>query len=83
MQIVSVRSFDTYRRDSALEVDGWLDQILDNDILIIFTSDEASAKLNHSTRVVLNGLGSGKIQDLTFRAQWFLITQKGTKGRYL
>jgi len=75
-----VRNFDTYSVDSAGDMDRWLDQMMPNDILLIFTADEASSKLNHTTRQILNSLGSGKIQDITFRAQWFMITQKKGRG---
>lgn len=79
--VVSVRNFDTYRYDKSDEIKTWLDGLLNNDILIIFTSDEASVNLSGTVKKMFNDLGSGKIQDLQYRSQWYMITQKGTKGK--
>lgn len=79
-EVVSVRNFDTYLFNKSEEIAEWINGIFDGDIIIIFTYDEASTQLGGETRTLFNKLGSGKIQNLQFRSQWYMITQKGTKG---
>lgn len=50
------------------------------DVVIFFTFDEASKKLTKNTRNILYNMGSGKIQDLWYRCQWYMVTQKGIQG---
>ncbi|XP_075219830.1 protein O-linked-mannose beta-1,2-N-acetylglucosaminyltransferase 1-like isoform X2 [Lycorma delicatula] len=80
LNIVSVQNFDLYSQNSStLEV--WLvNQVHENDIIIAFTFDEASKELSKKAKTTLYKLGSGKIQDLQFRSQWYMISQKGIKG---
>lgn len=79
-EIISVRNFDTYRLNKTTEIVLWLGELIDNDILIIFTSGESSMKLTNEVLRLLNNLGSGLVQNLRYRSQWFMITQKGTRG---
>ncbi|XP_054257829.1 protein O-linked-mannose beta-1,2-N-acetylglucosaminyltransferase 1-like [Macrosteles quadrilineatus] len=79
-QVIAVHNFDLYSQNStSLEL--WLaNQVLDNDIIIVFTFDEASKELSRKAKLSLYRLGSGKIQDLQFRSQWYMISQKGING---
>uniref|UniRef100_A0A1B6KQP2 Alpha-1,3-mannosyl-glycoprotein 2-beta-N-acetylglucosaminyltransferase n=1 Tax=Graphocephala atropunctata TaxID=36148 RepID=A0A1B6KQP2_9HEMI len=79
-QVVAVHNFDLYSQNStSLEL--WLaKQVMDNDIIIVFTFDEASKELSRKAKMSLYRLGSGKIQDLQFRSQWYMISQKGING---
>ncbi|XP_050438648.1 protein FAM3C-like [Adelges cooleyi] len=78
--IVVVKNFDTYEYSSS-NMDEWLSTTMkDGYVAIFFTFDEASKKLTKSTRNVLYEIGSGKIQDLTYRCQWYMVTQKGIRG---
>ncbi|KAF6200203.1 hypothetical protein GE061_006506 [Apolygus lucorum] len=47
-----------------------------DDIVIAFTFDEASKELSKRAKQLLYQLGSGKIQDLQYRSQWYMISQK-------
>ncbi|XP_060859578.1 protein FAM3C-like [Metopolophium dirhodum] len=78
--IMDVKNFDTYEYNSS-NLDEWLDHMVKvGDVVIFFTFDEASKKLTKNTRNVLYNMGSGKIQDLWYRCQWFMVTQKGIQG---
>lgn len=79
-QVVAVQNFDLYSQNStSLEL--WLtNQVRENDIIIAFTFDEASKELSRKAKTSLYKLGSGKIQDLQFRSQWYMISQKGING---
>lgn len=79
-EVISVRNFDTYLYNKSIEISEWIDDTMNDDIIIIFTYDEASAKLGGETKAMLNELGSGKIQNLQYRSQWYMITQKGSEG---
>ncbi|XP_014248464.1 protein O-linked-mannose beta-1,2-N-acetylglucosaminyltransferase 1-like [Cimex lectularius] len=80
LQIVTLQNFDLYSQNStSLEL--WLASYLRvNDIVIVFTFDEASKELSKKAKHMLYELGSGKIQDLQYRSQWYMITQKGISG---
>ena len=78
--IISVKNFDTYKYNKSNEISSWIKGISENDIIIAFTYDEASRKLKKETIDLLNDLGSGKIQNLQFRSQWYMITQKSNDG---
>lgn len=78
--ILSVSNYDTYTKDSsALET--LLLTIRKGDIVILLTFDEPSSKLSQVTRLLLHELGSGMAQNLQHRASWYLVTQKGIKGK--
>ncbi|XP_039281076.1 uncharacterized protein LOC120350658 isoform X2 [Nilaparvata lugens] len=80
MSIVSVQNFDLYSQNSSA-LESWLDErVRERDIIIAFTFDEASKELSKKAKASLYKLGSGKIQDLQFRSQWYMISQKGIKG---
>ncbi|KAK6633881.1 hypothetical protein RUM44_004488 [Polyplax serrata] len=79
-QVLSFRNFDTYLSNKSSEILNWLDGISDGDIVVMFTHDEAASKLDGETKSLINELGSGKIQNLQYRSQWYMISQKGTKG---
>ncbi|XP_025420250.1 protein FAM3C-like [Sipha flava] len=78
--ILTVKNFDTYEYNSS-NLDEWLDHMVRvGDVVIFFTFDEASKKLTKKTRNLLYNMGSGKIQDLWYRCQWYMVTQKGIQG---
>lgn len=81
-QVLSFRNFDTYLSNKSSEILNWLDGISDGDIVVMFTHDEAASKLDGETKSLINELGSGKIQNLQYRSQWYMISQKGTKGTF-
>ncbi|VVC38805.1 Hypothetical protein CINCED_3A009263 [Cinara cedri] len=78
--ILAVNNFDTYEYNSS-NLDVWLQNMFKiGHIIIFFTFDEASKKLTKNTRNMLYKMGSGKIQDLRYRCQWYLVTQMGIQG---
>ncbi|XP_014285919.1 protein O-linked-mannose beta-1,2-N-acetylglucosaminyltransferase 1 [Halyomorpha halys] len=80
LQLVSMQTFDLYSHNSS-SLESWLTNSLqDDDIIIAFTFDEASKELSKKAKAILYDLGSGKIQDLQFRSQWYMISQKGIGG---
>lgn len=80
LQLVSMQTFDLYSHNSS-SLESWLTNSLqDGDIIIAFTFDEASKELSKKAKAILYNLGSGKIQDLQFRSQWYMISQKGITG---
>lgn len=57
-QVVAVTNFDLYSQNSS-SLEQWLtSQVLDNDIIIIFTFDEASKELSHKAKMSLYRLGN-------------------------
>ncbi|KAG0724600.1 Protein FAM3C [Chionoecetes opilio] len=80
MKAVVARRFDTYAGDST-ELERFLKQeVVDRDIVVAVTFDEASRNLSPAARNLLADLGSSQIQNLQFRGQWFMVSQKGAKG---
>ncbi|XP_046405882.1 protein O-linked-mannose beta-1,2-N-acetylglucosaminyltransferase 1-like isoform X2 [Ischnura elegans] len=79
-QVVSVQNFDTYNKDGGDFEAFLLNEVLMDDIIILFTFDEASKELDSNSKKLLYELGSGKIQNLHYRSQWYMISQKGIKG---
>ncbi|KAG8225720.1 hypothetical protein J437_LFUL008105 [Ladona fulva] len=79
-QVVSVQNFDTYNKDGGDFEAFLLNEVLVDDIIILFTFDEASKELDNNSKKLLYELGSGKIQNLHYRSQWYMISQKGIKG---
>ncbi|XP_071450523.1 protein O-linked-mannose beta-1,2-N-acetylglucosaminyltransferase 1-like [Hetaerina americana] len=79
-QVVSVQNFDTYNKDGGDFEAFLLNEVLTDDIIILFTFDEASKELDNNSKKLLYDLGSGKIQNLHYRSQWYMISQKGIKG---
>ncbi|KAK4319892.1 hypothetical protein Pmani_009198 [Petrolisthes manimaculis] len=80
MQAVHARRFDTYATDSSELELFLLREVRPGDILIALTFDEASRNLGASAKNLLAEIGSSQIQNLQFRGQWYLITQRGMKG---
>lgn len=80
MKAVAARRFDTYAVDSSdLEL-FLVREVREGDILVAVTFDEASRNLSPSARNALADLGSSQIQNLQFRGQWLMITQRGMDG---
>ncbi|CAH0776680.1 unnamed protein product [Bemisia tabaci] len=80
-EILAVHNFDTYLAPSSPTLEEWLQKMMElDDILIIFTFDEASKEFTSEAKKALFQLGSGKIQDLQYRSQWYMISQKGISG---
>lgn len=80
MKAVIARRFDTYARDSS-ELETFLRrEVREGDILLAVTFDEASRNLSPAARNILAELGSSQIQNLQFRGQWYMVTQRGMKG---
>ncbi|KAK9509119.1 hypothetical protein O3M35_006505 [Rhynocoris fuscipes] len=82
LQLVTLQTFDLYSQNSSgLEL--WLSTSLkEDDIIIAFTFDEASRELSKRAKAILYHLGSGRIQDLQYRSQWYMISQKGIDGGF-
>ncbi|KAK7081570.1 Protein fam3a [Halocaridina rubra] len=57
-----------------------LREVRNGDILIALTFDEASRNLGTMAKNLLGDLGSSQIQNLQFRGQWYMITQRGMEG---
>jgi len=55
-------------------------QLTDNDIVIMFTFDDASKKLSKLAWLLLNSIGSYSAQNINHRSSWYLITFKGLSG---
>ncbi|XP_050527553.1 uncharacterized protein LOC126897747 [Daktulosphaira vitifoliae] len=81
--VAALKNFDTYERSSS-EMDVWLEaarsSMKSGHVAIFFTFDEASKKLTKNSRNALYEMGSGRIQDLRYRCQWYMVTQKGIRG---
>lgn len=57
-QVVGVNNFDLYSQNST-SLERWLaTQVLPNDIIIVFTFDEASKELSHKAKMSLYRLGN-------------------------
>ncbi|XP_045598429.1 protein O-linked-mannose beta-1,2-N-acetylglucosaminyltransferase 1 isoform X1 [Procambarus clarkii] len=80
MKPVNARRFDTYAMDSSEMELFLLREVREGDILIAMTFDEASRNLGAMAKSLLADLGSSQIQNLQFRGQWFMISQRGMKG---
>lgn len=80
-RIKDMINFDTYAQDS-IGVNIWLNRTVDkNDLILFYTHDEASNGLNENTRrLIIKQYGSGHIQNLQYRSQWYMITRKGIDG---
>ncbi|ESP00315.1 hypothetical protein LOTGIDRAFT_173279 [Lottia gigantea] len=70
---------DTYNYDST-DLEVFLESLNKGDIVIAVVRDEASRKLSHPAKELLNKLGSGHIQNLKFRDVWYFIGQNGING---
>ncbi|UJR23354.1 hypothetical protein I4U23_026366 [Adineta vaga] len=80
-EVIRTGHFDTWQEDSTnLEI--FLENLEDNVILIAVTFDEASTNLRNFTRIVLQGIGSQKINSLAFRDSWALIHHFKTSINY-
>lgn len=80
MKAIIAKRFDTYAGDSS-HLEAFLSQeVLEGDILVAVTFDEASRNLSPAAKNLFAALGSSQIQNLQFRGQWFMITKKGMKG---
>ncbi|XP_071523625.1 protein O-linked-mannose beta-1,2-N-acetylglucosaminyltransferase 1-like isoform X1 [Panulirus ornatus] len=80
MKAVNARRFDTYAMDSSEMELFLLREVREGDILIAMTFDEASRNLGPMAKNILADLGSSQIQNLQFRGQWYMISQRGMKG---
>ncbi|XP_064091087.1 protein O-linked-mannose beta-1,2-N-acetylglucosaminyltransferase 1-like [Macrobrachium nipponense] len=80
MKAVHARRFDTYAMDSSEMELFLLREVRNGDILIAMTFDEASRNLGNMAKGLLADLGSSQIQNLQFRGQWYMISQKGMEG---
>ncbi|XP_076066967.1 protein O-linked-mannose beta-1,2-N-acetylglucosaminyltransferase 1-like isoform X2 [Oratosquilla oratoria] len=80
LKAVNARRFDTYAMDSSEMELFLLREVKDGDIVIAVTFDEASRNLGHVARTMLADLGSNQIQNLQFRGQWYMISQRGING---
>ncbi|KAK8720951.1 hypothetical protein OTU49_013005 [Cherax quadricarinatus] len=80
MKPVNARHFDTYAMDSSEMELFLMREVREGDILIAMTFDEASRNLGVMAKNLLADLGSSQIQNLQFRGQWFMISQRGMKG---
>ncbi|XP_068204894.1 protein O-linked-mannose beta-1,2-N-acetylglucosaminyltransferase 1-like [Palaemon carinicauda] len=80
MKAVHARRFDTYAMDSSEMELFLLREVRNGDILIAMTFDEASRNLGVMAKNLLADLGSSQIQNLQFRGQWYMISQKGMDG---
>ncbi|CAB0013462.1 unnamed protein product, partial [Nesidiocoris tenuis] len=76
MQLVLFQNYDLYSHNSSALETLLTYGINMNDIVIAFTFDEASKELSKRAKNLLYQLGSGKIQDLQYRSQWYMISQK-------
>ncbi|XP_073998522.1 protein O-linked-mannose beta-1,2-N-acetylglucosaminyltransferase 1-like isoform X2 [Rhodnius prolixus] len=82
LQLVTLQTFDLYSQNSS-SLELWLSTSLrEDDIIIAFTFDEASRELSKRAKTILYHLGSGRIQDLRYRSQWYMISQKGIDGGF-
>ncbi|KAF4533181.1 hypothetical protein B566_EDAN001723 [Ephemera danica] len=80
LRVVSVKNFDTYAGDST-QLETWIQsEILVGDIVIFFTFDEASKELSSFAKKLIFELGSYRVQELHFRSQWFMVSQRGIIG---
>ncbi|XP_045105549.1 protein O-linked-mannose beta-1,2-N-acetylglucosaminyltransferase 1-like isoform X2 [Portunus trituberculatus] len=80
MKAILAKHFDTYAGDSS-QLETFLSQeVLEGDILVVVTFDEASRNLSPTAKNMFAKLGSGQIQNLQFRGQWFMVTRKGING---
>ncbi|KAK8390081.1 hypothetical protein O3P69_012954 [Scylla paramamosain] len=80
MKAIIAKRFDTYAGDSS-QLEAFLSQeVLEGDILVAVTFDEASRNLSPAAKNLFAKLGSSQIQNLQFRGQWFMVTQKGLQG---
>ncbi|KAG8199789.1 hypothetical protein JTE90_000882 [Oedothorax gibbosus] len=77
--IIRVSHFDTYDKEST-NLETLLLTLRPGDIVIMITFDESSRKLSRIARLLLFDLGSGLVQNLSYRGSWYLITQKGISG---
>lgn len=80
MKAVNARRFDTYAMDSSEMELFLMREVRNGDILIAMTFDEASRNLGAMSKNLLAELGSSQIQNLQFRGQWYMITQRGMEG---
>lgn len=76
LQLVVLQNYDLYSHNSSALETMLTYGINVNDIVIAFTFDEASKELSKRAKKLLYLLGSGKIQDLQYRSQWYMISQK-------
>ncbi|XP_065217317.1 protein O-linked-mannose beta-1,2-N-acetylglucosaminyltransferase 1-like [Planococcus citri] len=80
LEVKDFVTFDVYI-DNSIVMDMWLNtSVRESDVLIIFTFDEASRMLAESSKKLFYDYGSSKVQDLHFRSQWYMVTQKGIQG---
>uniref|UniRef100_A0A0A9WLM6 Alpha-1,3-mannosyl-glycoprotein 2-beta-N-acetylglucosaminyltransferase n=1 Tax=Lygus hesperus TaxID=30085 RepID=A0A0A9WLM6_LYGHE len=76
LQLVYLQNYDLYSHNSTALETMLTYGINIDDIVIAFTFDEASKELSKRAKQLLYQLGSGKIQDLQYRSQWYMISQK-------
>lgn len=68
-RISRLAHFDTYAEDSSpLEI--FLEGVVDGEIVIAATFDDASRKLSDLARQLLNDLGAGNSQNIHHRDNW-------------
>ena len=78
-EVLRVGHFDTYAEDSStLEI--FLEQVAQDELIAIVSFDEAATRLSALAKQLLYDMGSGLVQNMKFRASWFMVGQKGISG---
>lgn len=54
--------------------------MIDGEMIIVVSFDEASTHFSAMLKQMFYELGSALVQNLKFRASWFIIGQKGITG---
>ncbi|XP_076067716.1 protein O-linked-mannose beta-1,2-N-acetylglucosaminyltransferase 1-like [Oratosquilla oratoria] len=80
LEAVLAKRFDTSELDSSELELFLLTEVREGDIVIAVTHEEASLNLGQIAQAMLCDLGSNQIQNLRYRGQWYMITQKGING---
>ncbi|KAF2357123.1 Glycosyl transferase family 13, partial [Trinorchestia longiramus] len=80
LQPIKALRFDTYASESPALETFLVEEVVPGQLVVLLTFDEASKNLSSRARSLIAELGSGHIQNLGYRDQWYMIGQAGLSG---
>ena len=72
-------TFDLYAKDST-ELKAFLDQMVNGEVIIIASYDDAAFRLDSEARATLSSFGSSIASSIAFRDAWVFLGAKGVPG---
>ena len=72
-------TFDLYAKDST-DLKAFLNQMVNGEVIIIASYDDAAFRLDSEARTILSSFGSSVASSIAFRDAWVFLGAKGVPG---